>query len=214
MDKNYWENYYNKNKAVDFPSPFAKYCVSQGFIKDSVVIDIGCGNGRDSFYFIENSARKVFGIDQSEVAILKNNKKIVNLEKSFHNKINFFAGNFVNYKNYLGLKLNFFYSRFTLHAINSDEQLKFISMLSEIMNSGDICAIEARTTNDSTFDEGIRVTENINFTDHHRCFLNPSEIIKTIIHYEFEITYFEESDDFAVFNEEKPSVMRIIFKRL
>ena len=114
---------------MDFPSPFAEYCVSQGLISDSIIVDIGCGNGRDSFYFVNNSAKEVVGIDQSEVVIAKNIKNIDNLEKPFQNKIKFNAGNFVNPESYVGLNSNFYYSRFTFHAITNNEQLKFIAML-------------------------------------------------------------------------------------
>ena len=34
-----------------------------------------------------------------------------------------------------------------------------------------------------------------------------------IVDKNFELLYFEESDKFAIFNDEKPSVMRIIFKK-
>ena len=214
MDKNYWEIYYSDNKAVDFPSPFAEYCVSQGLISDSIIVDIGCGNGRDSFYFVNNSAKEVVGIDQSEVVIAKNIKNIDNLEKPFQNKIKFNAGNFVNPESYVGLNSNFYYSRFTFHAITNNEQLKFIAMLSEIMNSGDICAIEARTINDKTLNQGVKTSKNTNFTDHHRCFSNPNEVIQTIIDSKFELVYFEESVKFAIYIGEKPSVMRLIFKRI
>ena len=50
MDKKYWENYYTESKAVDFPSPFAEYCVSKDLIRNSLIVDIGCGNGIFLFF--------------------------------------------------------------------------------------------------------------------------------------------------------------------
>ena len=213
MDKIFWENYYSGNKFVDFPSPFAEYCVNEGLVGNAVIVDIGCGNGRDSYYFVNNSAKEVVGIDQSEVVIVKNIENIGNLKKPIQNKIKFYSGNFVKPESYHGLNATLYYSRFTFHAITHNEQLIFLSMLSEIMNSGDISAIEARTINDKTFQKGVKTNKNTNFTDHHRCFSNPIEIIQTIIDKNFELLYFEESDKFAIFNDEKPSVMRIIFKK-
>ena len=44
---NYWDKYYSKHQTFN-NSDFVEF--SKPFIKDSV-IDIGCGNGRDSIYF-------------------------------------------------------------------------------------------------------------------------------------------------------------------
>lgn len=213
MDKIFWENYYNKSKLADYPSPFAEYCVNAGLVKNAVIVDIGCGNGRDSFYFINNSAKEVIGIDQSEVAIANNLKKINKLKKTLQKNINFYSGDFVKPESYQNFNATLFYSRFTFHAISHSEQSIFLSMLSEIMNSGDMAAIEARTINDYKYQKGIKTNKNTNFTDHHRCFSNPTEIIQTLFYNNFELIYFEESDKFAVFNDEKPCVMRLIFKK-
>ena len=213
MDKKFWESYYSSNKSVDFPSPFAEYCVRQNYIRDSVIVDIGCGNGRDSFYFVNNYAKEVLGIDQSEIVTEKNTKNITNLTGSLQNKIKFISADFVKPESYIGLNSNFYYSRFTFHAITIDEQSQFIEMLSEIMLSDDICAIEARTISDKTFQKGVKTSKNTNFTDHHRCFSNPNDIVLTIINQNFDLLYFEESDKFAIYNEDKPSVMRVIFRK-
>jgi cyclopropane fatty-acyl-phospholipid synthase-like methyltransferase len=213
MDKKYWENYYSHKKAVHYPSPFAEYCVKRGLVKNSVVLDIGCGNGRDSFYFVENSAEHVIGIDQSEVAISNNTNNIDNLEHFHKNQIEFSAVDFVNLDSYCGISPDLYYSRFTFHAITHKEQLEFIAILSSTMKPGSVCAIEARTVNDKTFQNGTIIDDNTNFTDHHRCFSIPNNVIKDVIKHNFEIIYFEESTDFAKFNNEAPSVMRLIFKK-
>ena len=50
MDLEYWEKYYQDNKLPFEPSDFSKYVVSK-INKNSRLIDLGCGNGRDSLFF-------------------------------------------------------------------------------------------------------------------------------------------------------------------
>ena len=63
MNKSYWENFY-KNKHTLKPSSFAKFV--RKFIKgkDLIVYDLGCGNGRDSYYLgLGKKKWRVIGID-------------------------------------------------------------------------------------------------------------------------------------------------------
>jgi cyclopropane fatty-acyl-phospholipid synthase-like methyltransferase len=49
MDLTYWEKYYSQNSKPFNPSSFAKDIV-KNINKKSELIDIGCGNGRDSLF--------------------------------------------------------------------------------------------------------------------------------------------------------------------
>ena len=54
MDKNFWEQYYSINKEPFQPSSFAREVI-QNISKNSTLLDVGCGNGRDSIFFANNS---------------------------------------------------------------------------------------------------------------------------------------------------------------
>ena len=50
--KKYWDKFYSEKKAPVKSSSFAKF--SLRFIKDKkndILIDVGCGNGRDTLFF-------------------------------------------------------------------------------------------------------------------------------------------------------------------
>ena len=69
---NYWNNYYSN--IVKFKeSSFARF-VKKKVKKNSEIIDIGCGNGRDSFFFSKNNF-KVIAVDISKSAIKNNSVK-------------------------------------------------------------------------------------------------------------------------------------------
>lgn len=62
MNKGYWQRFY-KTKRVSTPSLFAKFCLPR--IKGNIsLVDLGCGNGRDSLYF-EKHGFLVDGVDES-----------------------------------------------------------------------------------------------------------------------------------------------------
>ena len=76
MDIEYWENYYKDNNEPFLPSDFASYVLNK-LDQYSTLVDVGCGNGRDSIFFSKNNIKTV-GIDQSE--------NIINSLKNYENK--------------------------------------------------------------------------------------------------------------------------------
>lgn len=74
LNVKYWNNIYkNELETVCKPSNFTLFAASY-MQADKKVIDIGCGNGRDSLLFIDNGLR-VVGVDSSEVAINRLNNR-------------------------------------------------------------------------------------------------------------------------------------------
>ena len=55
MDKTYWNNFYKNNDSTLKPSSFARFIASKYTESNGTVIDVGCGNGRDTFYFSSKS---------------------------------------------------------------------------------------------------------------------------------------------------------------
>ena len=71
----YWNKFYSKF-SFSKESNFAKFCI-KFFKKNSCLLDVGCGNGRDTFFFIKNGI-KCKGIDISKTAIKNNSKRLKN----------------------------------------------------------------------------------------------------------------------------------------
>ena len=105
MNQRYWEEFYSKKHVLE-PTPFAKYCA--GIIpKDMPIIDLGCGNGRDSYYFAEQGHR-VLGLDS---ASKPENRK----------NVEFLQADIGELLHRTGHKDACLYSRFFLHAIKPKE---------------------------------------------------------------------------------------------
>ncbi|MCK5159908.1 MAG: class I SAM-dependent methyltransferase [Candidatus Heimdallarchaeota archaeon] len=107
MNKQYWDEFYKNDHAND-RSPFAIWVGRYLKKLDSKlkIVDVGCGNGRDT-YFFNNRGIDACGIDQSFEDTI--------IEKS----------DFINSK--VDLKIfDVVYSRFFIHALTIDEIESFI----------------------------------------------------------------------------------------
>ena len=115
----YWNKFY-KTKSITAESTFAKFTFKKIINKKSKLLDIGCGNGRDSYYF-NRKGLTVIGIDISQKAIQKNSKnKIKNL--SFKK---FDIG-----KNKIKGKFDVIYCRFFVHTVDELLEDKLIKLIS------------------------------------------------------------------------------------
>lgn len=201
----FWNKFYQK-KLILIPSNFAKYCQKKILKKNKKIIDIGCGNGRDSFYFEKNSLI-VTAIDKS--------KKIININKSINkNKnINFFNID-VNSKRFLNLgKFDFIYGRFFLHTINESSENKLLSSFKKLgYKNRTIILLEFRTIKDPLFKKGKKLDKNERFTDHYRRFIDFKEFTKKIKKKNYTIVKMIEKKGLAKFKKEDPVVGRLILK--
>ena len=129
MNKFYWEKYYKKN-GIKTRSDFAFFC-NKNIPKKSKIIDLGCGNGRDSYYFARQG-HKVTGVDYSSLP--KDKKNVTFLKQNIGSFITNLKGS-----NYV------IYSRFLLHAVGP-------KILTEILkHSKGLFFAEARSVSDKSF---------------------------------------------------------------
>ena len=68
MDLEYWNTFYSLRKGVNLPSEFAKSLVGKFIHRGDRILELGCGNGRDTIFFASKEC-PIVGIDQSAVAI-------------------------------------------------------------------------------------------------------------------------------------------------
>ena len=68
----HWNIFYQKNNLIKKTS-FAQFVNKNAYSKNSI-IDIGCGTGRDAFYY-SNFFKEVYALDKSKVLINLKKKK-------------------------------------------------------------------------------------------------------------------------------------------
>ena len=207
-DINYWNNFYKKKLAVNKPSNFALFV--KKFLKkysSTIIIDVGCGNGRDLFYFKKNKF-DIMGIDLSKNAVSLIKKKLVNKK----DKKKIYHGDFVNFDYKKNIKEKFsIYSRFTWHSINEKNENTLLKKL--IKNSNfEYIFIETRSDKDGLYGVGKKKSKNEFITDHYRRFINKNNLVRKIKK-NFDIIYLRESTGFSKFKKENPCLIRLIAKR-
>jgi ubiquinone/menaquinone biosynthesis C-methylase UbiE len=204
MDKLHWNTFYKKFN-FNKPSLFAKF-VLRRIKKSYFLLEVGCGNGRDAFYFIRNNI-KCIAYDTSAV-VINNNKKL--FAKVFY-------VNNICKKNYK-LKKNYFnciYARFFLHAINEREQKYFFLNSRRLLKKNGFLYLEFRTIKDNLFKKGEKISQYERITDHYRRFIDPPKLIEKIKKdYNFKVIYCKSSKNFAIFKKEKPHVCRLILRKI
>lgn len=216
INKQYWEDFYKDRVDLTESSTFSDFILKkrEQNIKNVILIDLGCGTGKDTFYFAKNGF-DVIGIDGSEEVIKINNDI---MKKHFDTNNIYFACvdlSDVNEVQKLMAKFNdisisqekeiLFYTRFFLHAITEEtENLIFQSILANIQIPCEIVA-EFRTKEDEELDKV--------FDDHYRRYIDTDLLITKLIKLGFSIQEFSKGKGFSIYKNENPFLARIILKK-
>ena len=122
MNQQYWEKFYKTFKVTKYSS-FAEFCVKY-LKKSEKIIDLGCGNGRDSYFFAKHGF-EVVGIDIASRPEYKKNAI-------------FFQNDFMHYDSFL----HPVYARFFLHSISDNDIIQLFQ------KSRDMLLLEFRDKSD------------------------------------------------------------------
>lgn len=206
-DVTYWNKYYNSNVCSEEPSLFAQF-VMTNMDKNRNILELGCGNGRDSVFFAMNGLN-VVAIDASDAAINMLHKKY-DMEN-----LCFICDDFVCSATLFVSQYDYCYSRFSLHAISGEQESEIIGNVFKSLAAGGMFFIEARSVHDELFAKGEKVGRNAFYYDgHYRRFIVKEELEAKLTEAGFFIHYSREDKDFAPYGNSNPPVIRIIAKKL
>ncbi len=200
----YWEEYYQNHKIPNKQSLFADF-ISSYISNNKKILELGCGNGRDSLYFSNELSLNTTGIDQCT-------KEIDFLNTTYGSeKLEFKEQDFTNFN--VDCKYDYIYSRFTFHSIDEESETRTLDLIFNSLENDGLFFLEARSIKDELFGEGKRVGKNEYVTDHYRRFLVFDLIKKKVENSGLKIIYSIEDKGFAPHKDEDPYVIRIIAKR-
>lgn len=178
MDLHYWNNYYKSHRHNATNSLFSVF-VRENYLKPHArLLELGCGNGRDSVYFAK-SAIHTTAIDQVQ-------SEIDYLNTHFGSEsCTFVCGDFsqLSHLDSLTPPYDCIYSRFSLHSITHAQQSELFAQLPHYLSLGGILAIETRGVRNSLYQKGERVRGENNafiYESHYRRFVALEDLLADI----------------------------------
>ena len=206
-DKDYWNDYYRAldlQKADIAPSSFA--IEVEKLLPDIAhILELGCGNGRDSMFFA-SKGHNVLGVDGAEYAIEQ-----LNMISGKLNNVLFVCDDFVKCHSLYQMQYDCIYSRFTLHAINDEQEDELLRNAYEALRFGGMLCIEARTTHDEIYGKGEKIGKNTYvYNSHFRRFIDVEEFQKKLIDMGYEIKSLIETNGLSVTEDSDPVLMRCV----
>lgn len=204
MDKEYWDNYYAHHKSPDTPTTFAHFTLEH-LPQDATVLELGCGNGRDSKFFAQN-AFDILACDQC-VNIIDS------LKQANEHNIKYFVADLSNMNGAPVEPFNVAYARFVLHALDEDECTNMLKWVFRNLPSGGLFLSETRTTMDDTDVYGEEVADHIYFTDHCRRIVRAKDLLEDFEDAGFHVQYALNSQGLAVYKDDDPMILRLVAQK-
>jgi hypothetical protein len=211
LNKQYWDDFYKRNHR-HHPSQF---CISilPELAENSVIVELGSGNGRDSHYF-SSQGHIAVALDLSHEAV----KSCDDLAKSRNiEHATFYQGDMTqkedveNVVKQARILANgrgvVFYSRFVMHALGDEQEAKLFQILSDCVRSNELVYFEFRSKEDEDLEK--------HFGGHFRRYIDTEDFKRTLSEeYGFSIDYSITGQGIAKYKEEDPIVSRVIARKI
>ena len=183
-DNAYWDAYYQSNGAPAITSNFAQSILSS-VDKSKTLLELGCGNGRDAFFFARNGIQTV-AVDLSA--------KAIELNSSFgHDNVAFQLGDFTALENDRFHNIGNIYSRFTLHSVDHESYERTLDWCVNNLQAGGMLFLEARTVNDPLCGQGTDVGQGGWVTTHYRRFAKTMDVMRDLEERGFKLIHVSEN---------------------
>jgi adenylylsulfate kinase-like enzyme/SAM-dependent methyltransferase len=207
----HWNGYYEGQEIIPEPSSFAlEISESIGVTSDDRVLDYGCGNGRDTFFFANFS--NALGLDVSPAAITTCNAFKVSHNNS--NRVHFKEivegdiGNVIR-----DFQPTLFYARFVLHAMTAQQESQLLDTLAKTLSPDCYLAIECRTIRDPLFLLGTKISATERIFGHYRRFIVPEELVESFGRRGFDVISQSESRGVSPLENDDPALLRLLLRR-
>ncbi|GKV69411.1 hypothetical protein NCCP2716_19090 [Sporosarcina sp. NCCP-2716] len=208
-NKEHWEVFY-KERKIERPSSFFNF-VNGKIPTNSLIVDLGCGVGNDSFAF-SREGYDVIGLDRSKVGIMVNKRYLE--EHDVNTNITFTELDFsdpistkkefdsIRKRAIINNKPIVLYLRFLIHAIDEKTESTLLNEISRDFDEGTLFFAEFRTSQDKS-------QEKI-YNDHSRRYINAETFVDKLKQKKFEVLELNIGKGMSIFKSEDPYLARIM----
>ncbi len=198
----YWQSVYASSAVPTHPSQFAVFVQSWLHSADATIIELGCGNGRDSRFF-HGLGHEVVATDQvicdELIKFADNNERFSAVQSNIEDAAEALKDR-VDFKKPLVM-----YSRFFQHAITEELQQAQLASFSKVLNKDSILFFEFRLDGDKDMPKEFGTT-------HYRRFQSHDNFIESLRENNFDCSYSCEGQGYARYKSEDPQVGRFVAK--
>jgi SAM-dependent methyltransferase len=172
----------------------------------AVIVDLGCGNGRDSHYFA-SMGLAVIGIDRSAVGVAA--ARSLALRSTGAADVHFLKADLTTAVPWRAVAAALdgvqsdrcvYYGRFLLHTMTPGRRLTVLSHLARTMQSGDLAVFEFRTPLDAELPKQC---------PHRRWYVDHADLARGLAGLGLNLDVDETGTGLAIFGEEDPHVARV-----
>ena len=205
----YWGDFYRSRRSdrvPTTPSPFATW-VADRLEPRQHVLDVGCGNGRDSVHFA-GQGHRVTALDGTILArrltrrlARQNSVRVTSRELNLNDLFSTLTSGarFAHLKRPPQI-----YARFLLDAVEADTRQNFFRWAQMIQRRGGLTYLEFRTWQGT-----LRARA---FPFHYRTMLHTSRVVAEIERYGGTVLHREEGAGLAPFENENPRICRLVVR--
>lgn len=205
----YWAEYYKSGEAPEESSAFAEY-VSERYLDDGMtIIELGCGNGRDSYYFASRGVG-VVAVDQVVSEIEELTAKHADVSN-----LKFEVGDFTHLPD-AESKFDAVYSRFTLHSVSKTGQDRVLKWSDASLTDGGYLCIETRGQKNELYKKGLPVEGEEDayiYNNHYRRFVDFDTFREEVSSAGFLILEAYEQKGFAPYDDTDYQFIRVIAQK-
>jgi SAM-dependent methyltransferase len=207
--KRYWNSTYATKPIPTYPSQFAVSVLPE-LAPQSSILDLGCGNGRDTLFFASRGMQAV-GADAASAAVEAGNS--LGQEGAHFEQLDLYRPRSLEpfIAKYRG-QFDVVYARFFIHAIDAGGEASFWHIAKTCLKAGGKVYIETRTAADLVNHAGTLISPNESITDHYRRFVVATDLHARARGAGFKVTYEVEGRGMAKYKSEDPDVLRVIYE--
>lgn len=211
FNRRYWDAFYKENRG-HLPSQFCVSVLTE-LDPDTVVVELGSGNGRDAHYFASRGHITI-AMDISREAI-KLCREYVPETNSHHPK--FFQGDLTSHadlretvgcaRRNAGDKKIVCYSRFVIHTLDDEQESAFLTGMAGLLEPEESIYFEFRSKQDS----GLKKL----FDGHYRRYVDTDAFTDRLASdLGLSIDYCITGQGMAKYRDEDPYVSRVIARKI